>query len=117
MTATDILAEIHLLGSDSYKRVMLNHDVMEPFSGVLISDLQKIVQRFKKDYQLALDLYDTGNYDAMYQSGLIADDERMTQKPTSNSGPRRLIARTLRRDRPLGHIRQPLRLGTRARMD
>ena len=32
------------------------------------------------DYQLALDLYDTGNYDAMYLAGLIADDARMTKK-------------------------------------
>jgi putative intracellular protease/amidase len=29
---------------------------------------------------LALDLYDTGNYDAMYLAGLIADDQRMTNK-------------------------------------
>ena len=32
------------------------------------------------DYQLALDLYDTGNYDAMYLAGLIADDARMTKR-------------------------------------
>jgi hypothetical protein len=32
------------------------------------------------DYQLALDLYDTGNYDAMYLAGLIADDAQMTKK-------------------------------------
>jgi hypothetical protein len=32
------------------------------------------------DYRLALDLYDTGNYDAMYLAGLIADDAQMTKK-------------------------------------
>src|SRR4029434_9146051 len=32
------------------------------------------------DYRLALDLYDTGNYDAMYLAGLIADDARMAKK-------------------------------------
>lgn len=80
MTAKDILKEIKPLGSDGYKRVMLNHGVREPFFGVKISDLQKIVKRIKKDYQLALDLYDTGNYDAMYLAGLIADDARMTKK-------------------------------------
>ena len=79
MTATDILAEIHPLGSESYKSVMLNHGVKEPFFGVKISELQKIVKRIKTDYQLALDLYDTGNYDAMVLAGLIADDQRMTQ--------------------------------------
>ena len=79
MTATGILEEIKPLGSDSYKRVMVKHGVREPFFGVKISDLQKIVKRIKKDYQLALDLYATGNYDAMYLAGLIADDARMTR--------------------------------------
>lgn len=79
MTAQDILAEIKPLGSDSYKRVIFKHGVKEPCFGVKISDLQKIVKRVKKDYQLALDLYDTGVYDAMYLAGLIADDARMTK--------------------------------------
>jgi len=80
MTAKEILAEIRPLGSDGYKRVMFNHGVKEPCFGVKISDLQKIVKRIKKDYQLALDLYDTGNYDAMYLAGLIADDARMSKQ-------------------------------------
>jgi 3-methyladenine DNA glycosylase AlkD len=80
MTAKEILAELKPLGSDSYKRVIFNHGVKEPCFGVKVSDLQKIQKRIKKDYQLALDLYDTGNYDAMYLAGLIADDAQMTKK-------------------------------------
>ncbi|HYJ04662.1 MAG TPA: DNA alkylation repair protein [Chthoniobacterales bacterium] len=80
MTAKQILAELKPLGSDSYKKVMSRYGVKEPFFGVKISDLQKIRKRIKKDYQLALDLYDTGNYDAMYLAGLIADDAQMTKK-------------------------------------
>jgi 3-methyladenine DNA glycosylase AlkD len=79
MTAKEILEELKPLGSESYKRVMIKHGVKEPFFGVKISELQKIVKRVKMDYQLALDLYDTGNYDAMYLAGLIADDARMTK--------------------------------------
>lgn len=79
MTAKETLEEIRPLGSESYKRVMLKHGVQEPFFGVKISELQKIVKRIRKDYQLALDLYATGNYDAMYLAGLIADDGRMTK--------------------------------------
>ncbi|MEJ0089532.1 MAG: DNA alkylation repair protein [Limisphaerales bacterium] len=80
MTAKEILEEIKPLGSDGYKRVMFNHGVKEPYFGVKISELQKIQKRIKMDYELALDLYDTGNYDAMYLAGLIADDARMTKK-------------------------------------
>ncbi|MDP1579516.1 MAG: DNA alkylation repair protein [Candidatus Didemnitutus sp.] len=79
MTANVIFEELRSLGSDSYKRVMLNHGAREPFFGVKISDLKMIVRRIKQDYLLALDLYDTGNYDAMYLAGLIADDARMTK--------------------------------------
>jgi len=80
MTAKEILEEIKPLGSDSYKRVIFKHGIKEPCFGVKISDLQKIVKRIKKDYQLALDLYDTGVYDARYLAGLIADDARMTKQ-------------------------------------
>jgi len=60
--------------------LMNNHGVKEPFFGVSIGELKKFQKRIKMDYQLALDLYDTGIYDAMYLAGLIADDARMTKK-------------------------------------
>src|SRR5438552_11152611 len=80
MTAAEIIAELRPLGKTSYKKVLLNHGIPEPMFGVSIAELKKIQKRIKKDYQLALDLYDTGIYDCMYLAGLIADDERMTKK-------------------------------------
>ena len=80
MTAKEILEELKPLGSDSYKRVIFNHGVKEPCFGVPVSALKEFQKRLKTDYQLALDLYDTGVYDAMYLAGLIADDAQMTKK-------------------------------------
>jgi 3-methyladenine DNA glycosylase AlkD len=80
MTAKEILEELRPLGTAGYKKVLTNHGIREPFFGVKIEDLKKIQKRIKRDYQLALDLYDTGVYDAMYLAGLIADDPRMTKK-------------------------------------
>jgi len=81
MTAKEILDEIKSLGSESYKKLLFkNYGVKEPCFGVKIGDLKKIQKRIKMDYQLALDLYHTGNYDAMYLAGLIADDARMTKQ-------------------------------------
>lgn len=80
MTAKEIIEEIRPLGSESYKRILFNHGVKEPCLGVKIGDLKKIQKRIKRNYQLALDLYDTGVYDAMYLAGMIADDARMTRK-------------------------------------
>jgi len=81
MTANQILAELKAMGNESTKRMLMNnHGVQEPCFGVKIGDMKPLVKRIKLDYQLALDLYDTGNYDAMYLAGLIADDMRMTTK-------------------------------------
>ena len=80
MTAKEIVEELRTFGAESIKKVLRNHGVREPFFGVKIADMKTIQRRIKKDYQLALDLYDTGNYDAMYLAGLIADDARMTKK-------------------------------------
>jgi Predicted DNA alkylation repair enzyme len=80
MSAAEIVKELKALGKESYKRVLMNHCIQEPVFGVSIEALKKIQKRIKKDYQLALDLYDTGIYDAMYLAGLIADEMQMTKK-------------------------------------
>jgi 3-methyladenine DNA glycosylase AlkD len=80
MNAKEIVEELRTFGAESIKKVLRNHGVQEPFFGVKIADMKKIQKRIKKDHQLALDLYDTGNYDAMYLAGLVADDVKMTKK-------------------------------------
>lgn len=79
-SASKIVEELKSLGSESTKRVLMKHGAKEPFFGVKIEHLKKIQKRIKMDYQLALDLYDTGISDAMYLAGMIADDARMTKK-------------------------------------
>ena len=80
MTVQEIVNQLKKLGNAGYKNTMLKHGAQEPVFGVKIEEMKKIQKRIKKDYQLALDLYDTGIYDAMYLAGLIADDEKMTKK-------------------------------------
>lgn len=80
MTAKQIVDELKSLGSPGIKKVLLNHCIPEPLFGVKVGDMKKIQKRIKMDYQLALDLYDTGIYDAMYLAGLIADDLKMGRK-------------------------------------
>jgi len=80
MTAEEIVKQLERLGADANRKVLRNHGVRDPLFGVKIEHLKNIQKRIKKDYQLALDLYDTGIYDAMYLAGLIADDARMTRK-------------------------------------
>lgn len=72
------------MGSESIKKVLIQHGAVEPFYGVKIGDMKKIVKKVKMDHQLALDLYDTGISDAMYLAGLIVDDEKMSKKDLQN---------------------------------
>jgi 3-methyladenine DNA glycosylase AlkD len=80
MTSAEIVKQLDSLGRQPYKKILLNHGINEPLFGVKIEELKKIQKRVKKDHQLALDLYDTGNYDAQYLAGLIADETKMTAK-------------------------------------
>jgi 3-methyladenine DNA glycosylase AlkD len=80
MTAAQIVEELTTLGTEPYRRILRKHGARDPLLGVKISDMQPIRKRVKKDYRLALDLYDTGIYDAQYLAGLIADETRMTKK-------------------------------------
>ena len=80
MTANDIVAKLRKFGNEQTKKMWLTHGAKEPCLGVKVEDMKKIQKRVKIDYQLALDLYDTGIADAMYLAGLIADDAKMTKK-------------------------------------
>src|SRR5664279_4778242 len=79
MTVEGIMKELRSKGSESIKKILLKHGAREPLFGVKIEDLKPIQKKIKKDYQLAKDLYATGNADAMYLAGLIADDQKMTK--------------------------------------
>ena len=83
MTLQAIMAELKAKGSDNIKKILLKHGVKEPFFGVKVEDLKLIQKKVKKDYQLSKDLYATGNADAMYLAGLIADETKMTKKDLS----------------------------------
>jgi 3-methyladenine DNA glycosylase AlkD len=78
-TVKEIMAELQSFGNENIKKILLKHGIKEPFFGVKVECLKPIQKRIKMDYQLAKDLYATGNADAMYLAGLIADDEKMTK--------------------------------------
>lgn len=80
MTTADIMQQLAEMGSESTKQILVKHGAKEPFFGVKVGDLKKIVKKVKKNHDLALALYDTGNSDAMYLAGLIADEKQMTKE-------------------------------------
>ena len=80
MKAEEVTARLRKLGKDSYKRILLKHGAREPVLGVSVADLKALMKETGKDHALALELFKTGIYDAMYLAGLMADSRAMTRK-------------------------------------
>ena len=79
MTKDQVMTELKKKGSESIKKLFLNHGANEPMYGVKVADLKVIQKKVKKDHELAMGLFATGNYDAMYLAGLIADESKNEQ--------------------------------------
>lgn len=79
MTLNDIMQQLQQFGNENTKKVLVKHGAHEPFYGVKVEDLKKIQKKIKSDYPLSLELFNTGNSDAMYLAGLIADPAKMTR--------------------------------------
>lgn len=79
MTAKEILSELEQFGDAQTKKTLMNHGAKEPVFGVKVGDLKKILKKTKKDHGLSLELYETGNSDAMYLAGLMADEKQITK--------------------------------------
>ena len=79
MTTDEVLQEMKSYGDEGTKNMFLKHGAREPYFGVKVQDLKKIQKKIKTDHELALELYTTGNSDAMYLAGLIADENLMTK--------------------------------------
>lgn len=78
LTLEETMSELRAMGEENIKNILLKHGVKEPLFGVKVENLKKLQKKIKTNYQLAKDLYATGNADAMYLAGLVADDDRMT---------------------------------------
>lgn len=98
MKLNDVMAALEAKGSASVKTLWLKHGAREPFFGVKIGDLKVIAKPLKGNQELALELYATGNGDAQYLAGMVADGRRMTARQLQSWADRaswRMIAGTI----------------------
>ncbi len=79
MTTAEILKELEKLGDAQTKKTLMKHGAREPFFGVKVGDLKTILKKTKKNHELSLELYNTGNSDAMYLAGLMADEKKISK--------------------------------------
>lgn len=80
MTFAEIMTELKNYGDEQTKMTLMRHGGKEPIFGVKIADLKKILKKTKKNHALSLELYNTGNSDAMYLAGLMADENQITRE-------------------------------------
>ena len=78
MKLPQVMQALAAKGSESIKRIFLRHGAKEPLFGVKVGDMKPIAKQLKGRQELALELYATGNGDAQYLAGMIADGRRMT---------------------------------------
>jgi 3-methyladenine DNA glycosylase AlkD len=79
-TVPSILADLKKKGSEKTRNIYARHGMSKaPMFGVSVADLKLLAKTIKSQQALALELYDTGNLDAMYLAGLVADGSQMSK--------------------------------------
>ena len=80
MELAEVMAALEKLGTPQTKKTWLAHGATGDLFGVKIGDMKPIVKKLKGRQDVALALYATGNLDAMYLAGLVADGAQMSKK-------------------------------------
>lgn len=79
MILEEVLFELEGLGNERMKKLYISNGAREPLYGVATGAMKPLFRKIKINQPLAEALYATGNYDAMYFAGMIADPKAMTQ--------------------------------------
>jgi len=80
-TVASIMAELKKKGSAQTRKIYARHGMAtDNMYGVNIADLKIILQKIKGEQELALGLFATGNVDAMYLAGMVADGSKMSKR-------------------------------------
>ena len=74
-----VMEELEALGKERMKKMYISNGAHEPLFGVATGAMKPIARKIKINQPMAEELYATGNYDAMYFAGIIADPNGMTE--------------------------------------
>ncbi|CAG9606505.1 DNA alkylation repair protein [Pseudoneobacillus rhizosphaerae] len=80
MDLETVMQELEALGKERMKKMYISNGAHEPLFGVATGAMKPFSKIIKKNQPLADELYATGNYDAMYFAGVIADPMAMTEE-------------------------------------
>ena len=80
MDVKEVLQELKALASERTKKIYMSQGAHEPLFGVATGAMKPIFKKVKLNQAMAEELYATGNFDAMYFAGMIADPKIMTEE-------------------------------------
>lgn len=79
-TVAQVMAELKKKGNPLRIKAFGPHGAPDNMFGVSVADMKVIAKKIKGEQELACALYETGNGDAMYLAGMVADGAAMTKK-------------------------------------
>ena len=79
-TVSKVLSELKKKGNPKRVQAYGPHGGPSDMFGVSVADMKVIARKIKGEHELACELYDTGNADAMYLAGMVADGAKMTKR-------------------------------------
>jgi len=79
-TCAQVMKALKAKGTEQTRKTFRRHGAGDDLYGVRVGDMKVIAKTIKGEQELACELYDTGNYDAMYLAGLVADGRKMTKR-------------------------------------
>lgn len=79
LTLDETMAALEAAGSEQTRKTYARHGVTIPMFGVSFAALKTLYKRIKVDHELALALWQTGNFDARNLAVKVVDPARMTR--------------------------------------
>lgn len=78
MTLQEATQTLESLGSEQTRKIYRRHGAAEPLFGVSFADFGKLKKKIQCDHELAMQLWQTGNFDARVLATMIADPQAVT---------------------------------------
>lgn len=78
MTCQEVMTKLESMGNEKMRAVNMNHGAGENHFGVNLSHLRDLAKEIKKDHELALELWETGNIDAQLLATQIMKPSQLT---------------------------------------
>lgn len=78
LSLAEVMEQLQAAGSEQTRKTYARHGVQQPMFGVSFASLKALMKRIGVDHELALQLWETGNFDARNLAVKIVDPAKMS---------------------------------------